>query len=219
MRSHKRSAPQNKTALLRFIGMINYLSPYCPNLSATMQPLGMLTRDSVPFNRSKTQDETFKKSKQIIANSPALMYYYQSKHVALQVDASDNGLGGALLQPNEHSKLQSMATTSCSLKETEQRYSQIEKKYFAVWNSFHKFDQWLYGKSDIEVNADHKSLKTKMMKPLNKAPSRLLMRLQPYRFSTTQRKGTSPHLADTISRAPLQTPVGVKVTKFEVFRS
>ena len=137
----------------------------------------------------------------------------------LQVDASDNGLDGALLQPNEHGKLQSMATTSCGLKETEQRYSQIEKKYFAVWNSFHKFDQWLYGKSDIEAHADHKPLKTKMMKPLNKAPSRLFMRLQPYRFSTTQRKGTSPHLADTISRAPLQTPVGVKVTKFEVFRS
>ena len=33
------AVPENKTALLRFIGMINYLSPFCPNLSATIQPL------------------------------------------------------------------------------------------------------------------------------------------------------------------------------------
>jgi len=37
--------PSNKSALLRFIGMANYLSPYCKNLSSTIQPLRMLTRE------------------------------------------------------------------------------------------------------------------------------------------------------------------------------
>lgn len=45
------------------------------------------------------------------------------------------------------------------------------------------------------------------------------MLLQRYRFSTAYRKGTSLHLAYTLSRAPLPSPVGVKVTGFEVFRT
>ena len=140
--------------------------------------------------------------------------YNLSKPVVLQVDASE-GLGGALLQPNENDKLQPVAFTSCSLNETEQRYSQIEKECLAICNCFHKFDQWLYGKSDIMVHTDHQPLETILKKPLNKAPARLqkmLMRLQRYRFTTTYRKGTSLHLADALSRAPLPTPVGVKVT-------
>ena len=36
--------PENKPALLCFIGMINYLSPFCANLSSVVQPLRMLTQ-------------------------------------------------------------------------------------------------------------------------------------------------------------------------------
>ena len=42
--------PENKPALLRFIGMINYLSPFCENLSSAIQPLRMLTQEAVPFS-------------------------------------------------------------------------------------------------------------------------------------------------------------------------
>ena len=32
------TAPKNKAALLRFLGMANYLSPYCSNLSTVISP-------------------------------------------------------------------------------------------------------------------------------------------------------------------------------------
>ena len=41
--------PENNAALLRFIGMVNYLSPFCANLSSVIQPLQMLTQESVPL--------------------------------------------------------------------------------------------------------------------------------------------------------------------------
>ena len=41
--------PQDKPALLRFIGMVNYLSPFCANLSSEIQPLRMLTQTAVPL--------------------------------------------------------------------------------------------------------------------------------------------------------------------------
>ena len=139
----------------------------------------------------------------------------------LQVDASEEGLGGALLQPNAEGKLQPVAFTSNSLNSTEQRYSQIEKECLAICNTFAKFDHWLFGKSDVTVHTDHQPLETIYKKPLHKAPARLqrmLMRLQRYQFTLQYKKGTTLHIADTLSRAALPTPVHAKVTGFEVFR-
>ena len=42
-------APENKAAFLRFIAMVNYLSPFCANLSSLIQPLRILTQETVPF--------------------------------------------------------------------------------------------------------------------------------------------------------------------------
>jgi len=112
--------PSNKSALLRFIGMANYLSPYCKNLSSTIQPMQMLTHDGIPYSWSDEQQSAFDKAKALIANAPTLMYYDIHKPVILQVDASDQGLGGMLLQPNENGTYQPVAYTSCSLNSTEQ---------------------------------------------------------------------------------------------------
>ena len=213
--------PKDKAGLLRFIGMVNYLSPYCDNLSKTIRPLTQLTQNGVPFNWSVVQQAAFDKAKEVIVSAPVLAYYDLKKPVVLQVDASDSGLGAALLQPNDNDGLQPVAYSSCSLSQTEQRYSQIEKECLAICNAFAKFDQWLYGKSDIMVHTDHQPLETIMKKPLNKAPARLqrmLMRLQRYRFKVAYRKGSSLHLADTLSRAALPKPIDAQINGFEVFR-
>ncbi len=113
------------------------------------------------------------------------MYYDLSNYVVLEVYASEDRPHGAPLQPNRQRKLQPVAYTSCNLSATEQRYSQIEKECVAICNTFAKFDQWLYGKSDIEVHSDHMPLETVLKKPLHKAPARLqrmIMRLQRYSF-------------------------------------
>ena len=214
-------APQNRSDVLRFIGMVNYLSPFCPNLSAVTQPLRALTQSGAVFMWATPQQEAFKAAKNLIAHTPTLLYYDLDKPVVLQVDASKRGLGGALLQPNRDGKLQPVAFTSSSLSQTEQHYSQIEKECLAICNCFQKFDTWLYGKTDIVVHSDHLPLESIFKKPLNKAPARLqrmMMRLQRYSFKVVYKKGTSLLIADTLSRAYLPKPISAKVTGFEVFR-
>ena len=188
---------------------VNYLSPFCANLSSVIQPLPMLTQEAVPFIWSDVQDSAFTKAKQLISSAPVLAYYDLHRPVVLQTDASDYALGGALLQPNDNGTLQPVAFTSSNMSPTEQRYSQIEKECLAICNCFQKFDQWLYGKADIVVHTDHQPLETIMEKPLNKAPARLqrmLMKLQRYRFDLTYKRGPTLHLADTLSRAALPQP-------------
>ena len=132
--------PKNKGDLLRIIGMLNYLSPFCQNLSSVIEPLRALTKDGVEFQWSELQNAAFHKVKKLISSSPTLMYNDLQKPVVLQVDASESGLGGALLQPNKDNKLQPVAFTSSSMSETEKRYSQMEKECLAICNCFHKFD-------------------------------------------------------------------------------
>ena len=60
-----------------------------------------------------------------------------------------------------------------------------------------------------------------MKKPFNKAPAslqRMLMKLQRYRFNLTYKRGTTLHLADTLSQAALPHPTSARVTHFDVFR-
>ena len=63
-------APRNKAGVQRFIGMANYLSPYCPNLSTTIRPLTQLTRNDVSFMWAQAQEDAFTKAKTLIATTP-----------------------------------------------------------------------------------------------------------------------------------------------------
>ena len=85
--------PRNKAALLRFLGMANYLSPYCSNLSTVIRHLTGLTQKDVPFYWTEDQERAFSNAKQLIATAPILQYYDLGKPVVLKVDASEEGLG------------------------------------------------------------------------------------------------------------------------------
>lgn len=156
----KTTMPTPRNRASRFLGMANYLSPHCPNLSTTIRPLTALIQKDIPFSWSEAQADAFSSAKKLIATAPTLQYYDLGKPVVLQVDASEEGLGGALLQPNAEGKLQPVAFTSNSLNSTEQRYSQIEKECLAICNAFAKFDHWLFGKLDVTVHTDHRPLET-----------------------------------------------------------
>ena len=160
--------PKDKQGVRRFLGTINYLSKCCPLLSTVTQPLRNLTKDDVQFLWSARHQHAFDAAKALATSAPCLTYYDVTAPVILQVDASDYGLGAALRQPSKHqdsctldkSCLQPVAYISKSLTPTEQRYAQIEKGYLAIVKAFNKFDQWLFGKSDITVHTDHQLLQS-----------------------------------------------------------
>ena len=80
--------PRNKAGVQRFVGRANYLSPYYPNLSTIIRPLTQLTKSDTPLCGHKH------KAKHSISTAPVLQYYDLGKPVTLQVDASEQGVGG-----------------------------------------------------------------------------------------------------------------------------
>ena len=88
--------------------------------------------------------------------------------MTLQCDASQTGLGAALLQNG-----QPVAYASRALTSTEIQYAQIEKELLAIVFACDHFEVYIYGRNTVHVETDHKPLVSIMLKPLNKAPSRL----------------------------------------------
>ena len=197
--------PKDTTALQRFLGMINYLGKFVNNLSEVAAPLRQLLHKETPWRWEHEQQQAFDALKRSITTAPVLAYYDVKKDVTLTCDASQYGLGTAIMQGGKP-----IAYASRSLTQTEQHYAQIEKELLAIVFSCRKFHQYIYGKS-VTVETDHKPLVTITRKPLHSAPARLqrmMMQLQRYDLNLVYKQGKDLFLADTLSRAPLDDAGG-----------
>ena len=186
--------PTDKQGMMRFCGMVNYLNTFCPNLSQVIKPLFDLTKQDCEFIWSDVHQEAFTKAKHLIAIAPCLAYFDNKRPVTLQVDASQGGLGGALLHPNDFGDLQPVAYTSCKLRPDEEMWAQIEKECLAIVSACEKWDLWIYGR-EVNVQTDHQPLEIIFKKPLHSAPrhlQKMMMRLQCYNIRVTD-KGYVTH--------------------------
>ena len=192
--------PVSPEDISRFQGFVNYLARFLPSISQMMKPLRCLLRKDIPFVWSTTHQNAFEKIKQAVCDAPVLAYYDPQKQLVIQCDASDKGLGAALIQDDRP-----LAYASRALTDTESRYAQIEKELLAIVYSMEKFHQYTFGNKVI-VRSDHKPLESIMKKTLHSAPRRLqnmMLRLQKYDVEVEYLKGKEMYLADTLSRAYL----------------
>ena len=146
-------------------------------MSEVTAPLRELIKKNVEFHWLDIHDKAFSDLKKILIDPEALRYYDVAKPVTLQVDASQHGLGAALIQDNGP-----VAYASKALNETQRRYAQIEKELLAIVFGCKRFHQYVYGKT-ITIEADHNPLENIFRKPLSQGPSRLqkmLMQVQEY---------------------------------------
>ena len=191
--------PTNRSELETFLGMINYLSKFCPNLAELTSPLRRLLAKDVEFAWDKPQADAFQKVKDVITQTPGpvLAYYDPKKPLTLQCDASKAGLGATIMQDGKP-----IAYASKSLTPTETLYAQIEKELYACLFGCKRFEQYIYGRK-VHVETDHLPIVSIMKKPLHAAPPRLqrmLLQLQRYDIDVQYASGKKIPVADTLSR-------------------
>ena len=116
------SSPTDVTGVRRINGFVNYLAKFLPGLSDVMEPIRQLTRKNVPCNWSNTKERAFEKMKTLVSEAPVVFFYDHANEITVHHDASQTGLGAAVLQEG-----QSLAFASRALRDTETRYAQIEK--------------------------------------------------------------------------------------------
>lgn len=68
-------SPKSKKDLQRFLGMINYLRKFIPNLSSVNKALQQLLEKNVEWHWTETQQQAFEELKCAITSAPVLKYY------------------------------------------------------------------------------------------------------------------------------------------------
>ena len=208
----KMPAPKDAKAVQRLLGSVNYLAKIVPHLPNIMQPLGRLLDKDTEWCWLHTHQQAFDEMKKALSMTPALSYYDVMKPVVIQCDASDSGLGAALLQNGLPVAYSSRALTSA-----ETTYAQVEKELLAIVFACEKFDQYVYGRDKVHVQSGHKPLEVIFKMPLVTAPKRLqrmLLRLQRYSLEVPYVRGSEMYIADTLSRAHIPGNPSVHAVTF-----
>ena len=207
--------PQNVEDAQRLNGFVTYLSKFLPKLADVMEPIRRLTRKDAEWNLSEEQDSALRKVKSLATDTPVLRYYDPTCQLEVQCDASQKGLGAALMQ-----RRQPIAYISRALTPTEQRYAQIEEECLAIVYALERFHQYTFVRN-VLVYSDHKPLESILKKPLASAPRRLqgmMMRLQRYDVTVSYERGKNMFLADLLSRAYLPKSPEPEDKEFEFIK-
>ena len=94
----KMPQPTDVAGVRRVLGMVTYLAKFLPNLSNVSAPLRQLERSGVEWSWGEAQEKALEEIRKLITSAPVLEYYDPSKTRTWQCDASQSGLGTALLQ-------------------------------------------------------------------------------------------------------------------------
>ncbi|KAJ8893336.1 hypothetical protein PR048_005927 [Dryococelus australis] len=119
--------PTTIQELQRFLGMVNYLSKFIPNVSELSTPLCQLLKNNMPWHWEYNQVSAFETLKGYLKFLPLLTYYDYNKPVTLSADASSHPEASVLLQENQPIAYASKARTKVQL-----NYSQIEKEVLFI---------------------------------------------------------------------------------------
>lgn len=169
--------PKSKKELQRFLGTVNFLCRYIPNMSNFTAPLRTLLKKDTPWQWFPEHDRALDKLKEVLTSAPVLKFFDMSEPITVQVDASLDGLGACLMQ-NDHP----VAFASRSLTSAERNYANIERELLGIVYGCERFHEYIYG-FELTVETDHKPLESILAKPLSQAPPRLQklqLRLQKY---------------------------------------
>ena len=197
--------PTTVPELRRFMGMVNQLGKFTPNLAQLTQPLRALLGKNTAWLWGPDQKRAFALVKSELAKPTTLALYDPDAPTTVSADASSYGLGAVLLQKVK-SDWKPVAYASRSMTETERRYAQIEKEALAITWACEKFSDYILGKV-IAIETDHKPLVPLLgTKHLDSLPPRVLrfrLRLDQFDYTISHVPGKQLYTADTLSRAPV----------------
>ena len=187
----------------QFLGITSYYRKFIKSYAQISKPLIRLTETKSKWLWSRDCEAAFNSLKQSLINPPILSYPQFHLSFVLDVDASNDGLGGVLSQedpaiPGERV----VAYASRVLTKQERKYCTTRKELLAlVWGIQH-FKPYLYGRSFV-ARTDHGSLSwLKSFKELEGQLARWLQVLEQFDFQVVHRPGEKHANADALSRGP-----------------
>jgi len=193
--------PKTKRQVRAFLGLVGYYRKFVPNFAERAVPLTDLTKKGQPnvVQWGPAQEQAFRQLREVLAKAPILRLPDLSKPFIVQSDASDTGVGAALLQEHPDGVFP-VLYASKKLLPRERRYSVIERECLAIVFAIKKFEKYLYGRK-FTIQTDHQPLAhMHQAKIENSRIMRWALFLQNHQFRIEAIKGSQNVGADFLSR-------------------
>ena len=203
----------NISELRRFLGMVNQMGKYQPNLAQTSKPLRDLLSKDTAWMWDSAKKHAFETIKRQLVSTPVLAIYDPQLQTQVIADASSYGIGAVMVQKHLEGTWKPVAFISRALSSTEEKYAPIEKEALATTWASERLADYLIGKT-FHIETDHKPLVPLLgKKTLDEMPQRiqrLRMRLLRFDFTISHVPGKELTTANALSRAPSKSTSGVK---------
>ena len=198
--------PKNKKNIRQFLGKVNFYLKYIPNSTRLLEPLHNLLRKNVDFRWSEECENAFKTVKEYLASTPILAIFDREKPIHIYSDASAQGIGAVLKQPQEDNSEKPVAYFSRRLNDYQKKKKAIYIECIAIREAIKYWQYWLMGRH-FTVFSDHKPLENLRIKArTDEELGDLVHNLLQYDFDVVYKPGPSNIEADCLSRNPVLGP-------------
>ena len=188
-----------------FVGMVNFVSIFCPELQKLLKPIYDLTRKGRQFLWGEEQQKAFDEIKHRLQRPPVLHLPNRNGRFQLYSDTSKLATGSVLYQiQNGQPRL--IAYASKRMPEAAKNYSITELEMCGLAMNIATFSH-LLKTVDFDAVVDHLAI-THIMKikakPAMTRIKRLIVLLSPYSFNLYYIKGKDMVLSDFLSRQKME---------------
>lgn len=193
--------PKTVRQVRRFIGLINYYRKFLKNLSTTLAPLYDITKGKVKFAWGPAQEKAFNEAKNKLCEAPILTHFDPNLEIILDVDASNEGIGGILSVKTEEGHIKPVAYASKKLTDQQKRKLSVsEKEMLAITHFCLKFRNYIFG-HHVTIRTDHRPLTfISKGKNINGTLNRMIHQISDFWYTIQYRKGIIHSAPDALSR-------------------
>jgi len=194
--------PHNYNDVQRFVGLVNYVSSFLPNVTADTAPLQSMMQNRAPFFWRLLHQRCFEMIKHICYKTPVIrpLDYKSDEHVWLICDASKTSVGAMYGQGSSWTKCRPAGFMSKKFTYAQQHYVVHELETLAILEALLKWEDKLIGRK-VHVITDHKALEFfKTQTRLSNRQRRWMDYMSKFEFDITYIKGELNKVADYLSR-------------------
>lgn len=194
-------APNDRSSLQRFLGMINYYHRFLPHIASVLAPLhAQASGKGQHIDWSEDCQEAFQKAKDTLCKATLLHHPRPQAPTSVTADASNTAMGAQLEQLHEDQWVP-IAFFSRKLSETERKYSAFDRELLAAYNAIKHFRHFLEG-HPFTLYTDHRPLTTSLTSKTDRSPRQTRQLSYIAEFTTDIRhiQGKFNVVADALSR-------------------
>jgi hypothetical protein len=161
--------PRNYNDVQRFLGLIQYISSFLPDIAAYTGPLAAMTQNSQPFNWRPIHESCFNMIKEICCRTPVLRPVDGRKDEPIWIisDASASGCGAVYGQGPTWQQCRPAGFMSKKFTPAQRNYHVWEQEALAILEALLKWEDKLIGYK-VHIVTDHRALEFEEVMKLRK---------------------------------------------------